>query len=226
MQALERFHASHPDVALAINVTRHPYSFLGDSKNGEGVLRSGGTWHEGLMDYTDGTENGALRAEAGLSALGSAAGIKFRYDQKTNWQPIDSQRMLLWAGRFGKAEEFMDALNHRHFELGKTASDRATVLEAARQVGLDVEAAAAFLDTNEYEDVVWKSYGDTIRKYGIHAILYFVFSVPDLGIVGGPFRAGQGRKPTPWLVNGSMDSDRFLSIFTEIYNSWRSSRQQ
>ena len=101
------------------------------------------------MDYTDGTEAGALRAEAGLSALGAAAGIKFRYDQKTNWQPLESQRMLLWSARFGKAEEYMDALNQRHFELGTSASDRSTVLEAAKQAGLDVDAAKAFLDTNE-----------------------------------------------------------------------------
>ena len=46
------------------------------------------------MDYTDGTEEGALRAEAGLSALGAAAGITFRYDQRTNWQPIESQRCV------------------------------------------------------------------------------------------------------------------------------------
>ena len=44
-KALQRFHAQFPDVALSINVTRHPYSFLGDSKDG-GFLRSGGTWHE------------------------------------------------------------------------------------------------------------------------------------------------------------------------------------
>ena len=75
-------------MALAINVTRHPYSFLGDNRGGNGFLRSGGTWHEGLMDYTDGTEAGARRAEAVLSALGAAAGINFRYDQKTNWQPV------------------------------------------------------------------------------------------------------------------------------------------
>lgn len=216
-KALQRFHAQFPDVALSINVTRHPYSFLGDSKDG-GFLRSGGTWHEGLMDYTDGTEQGALRAEQGLSALGQAAGIKFRYDQKTNWQPLESQRMLLWSGRFGKAEEFMDALNYRHFQQGKSASERATVLDAVKEVGLDVEAAASFLDTNEMEDTVWKSYGDTIRKYGIHAIPYFVFSAPELGVVGGPFRTGKG---TPWIVNGSMDADRFLQIFTDVYHSWR-----
>ena len=57
-----------------------------------------GTWHEGLVDYTGGTEDGALRAEHGLSQLGNAADIKFRFDQHTNWQPVDSQRLLLWAG--------------------------------------------------------------------------------------------------------------------------------
>ncbi len=67
--ALDRFHASHPDLAIAIDVTRHPFSFLGDSKTG-GFIRSGGdiTWHDSLVDYTDGTERGAKQAEAVLSA--------------------------------------------------------------------------------------------------------------------------------------------------------------
>ena len=133
--------------------------------------------------------------------------------------------MLLWAGKFGKAEQFMDALNFRHFQEGKSASERTTVLEAAAEAGLDVDAANAYLDTSENEDKVWKSYGDTIRKYGIHAIPYFVFSVPELGMVGGPFREGQGDKPTPWIINGSMDSDRFLQIFTEVYALWRQRRE-
>ena len=131
-------------------------------------MRSGGTWHEGLIDYTGGTEAGALRAEAGLRALGGAAGISFRFDQRTNWQPVESQRLLLWSSRFGKQEEFMSSLNHRHFELAQSASERQTLLDAAADVGLDVTAAAAFLDTDELTDVVWKSYGDTIRSYGIH----------------------------------------------------------
>jgi predicted DsbA family dithiol-disulfide isomerase len=54
-----------------------------------------------------GTEEGALQAEVGLKQLGSQAGINFRFDQKTNWQPVDSQRLLLWASRFSKQEEFM-----------------------------------------------------------------------------------------------------------------------
>ena len=32
--------------------------------------------------------------------------------------------------------------------------------QAAAEVGLDVEDAAAFLETDELADVVWKSYGE------------------------------------------------------------------
>ncbi len=140
------------------------------------------------------------------------AGITFRFDQKTNWHPLDSQRVLLWAARFGKAEEYIDRLNHRHFELGESASDRATVLAACSDVGLDAVAVEQFLNTKELEDVVWKSYGDTIRKHNIQSIPFFVFNVPELQLVGGPFRGGgperghrggRGRaEGEPWIVNG------------------------
>lgn len=213
--AIERFHQLFPDTALQVNVTRHPYSFLGDSKSG-GFLRSGGaaTWHDGLVDYTGGTEAGARKAEAALSHLGRAAKIDFRFDVRTDWQPVDSQRLLLWAGRQGKQELFMTALNRRHFTQAQSASERPTLLAACQEVGLDPDAASAFLDTDELEEEVWRSYGDTIHKYGIHAIPFFLFHHPASGAVGGPFRdAGDA---DPWIVNGSMDSDHFLGIFTEI----------
>jgi len=40
-------------------------------------------------------------------SLNPGPGIKFDFDVKTDWQPVNSQRMLLWAGKFGKQEEFM-----------------------------------------------------------------------------------------------------------------------
>lgn len=213
--AIDRFHQRFPDTALQVNVSRHPYSFLGDSKSG-GFLRSGGaaTWHDGLVDYTGGTEAGARQAEAVLSRLGATANIKFRFDVRTDWQPVDSQRLLLWAGRQGKQELFMTALNRRHFENAESASERPSLLAACCDVGLDPAAASLFLDSDELVEDVWRSYGDTIHKYGIHAIPFFIFHHPASGAVGGPFRtAGDAQ---PWVVNGSMDSDHFLDLFTDI----------
>lgn len=196
-----------------MNVTRHPYSFQGDNPNG-GIGRAEGgerTWHESLLGYCGGDERARNHAEETMRELGRRAGIELDYNVQTNWQPIDSQRLMLWARRFGKAEVYMSALARRHFEERKSASHRATLLEAVDEAGMDVEVARKFLDTDELKADVWKSYGDTIHKKGIHAIPYFVFNSPLTE--GGPFRNGTGK---PIIVNGSGDPQQFLEVFERL----------
>mmetsp|Transcript_28049 Transcript_28049/g.89487 ORF Transcript_28049/g.89487 Transcript_28049/m.89487 type:complete len:131 (-) Transcript_28049:308-700(-) len=124
---------------------------------------------------------------------------------------MESQRMQLWASRFGKAEEFMDELGKRHFTEAKSASDRATLLEVCRVVGLDAAAAEAFLETDELRDEVWASYGDTINKMGIRSIPLFLFSEhPE----GGPFRQDKGLTT---IHNGSGSPAEFLAIFEKMW---------
>lgn len=213
--AIDQFHAAHPNVALQIDVTRHPYSFLGDSVSTTGRRDQISTWHDGLLGYVGGDPAARDRAEEGMRAQGRAAGIEFDFHVNTHWQPVDSQRLLLWAARFGKQEEFMSELNKRHFEGRTSASERPTLLAAAAAAGLDASAAAAFLSGRELEVEVWKSYGETIHAKGIRSIPLFVFNVPQLNLVGGPFRAGPG---TPFVVNGSMDAPTFLRIFTAAHD--------
>jgi len=198
---------------MQINVKRRPYSFLGDSQSATGKRHKGGTWHDGLLGYVGGDEVARDEAERQLQQQGREAGITFDFNVLTHWQPVDSQRMLLWAGRFGLQEQFMTEINERHFQRGsegESASDRATLLAAAEAVGLDAAAARAFIESGEYVDDVWSSYGETIKAKNIHSIPLFVFSAPQLGLVGGPFRAGPG---TPFVINGSMDAPTFLRVF-------------
>ena len=146
--------------------------------------------------------------------LGEAAGISFDLDVKAQYQPVESQRLLLWAGRYGLQEEFMSALNALHFERRQSASVRGTLLAAAAEVGLDVGAADAFLDGDELRDEVWRSYGATIREAGIRAIPLFAFSVPELGAVGGPFR--EPGQYEAYVVRGSSGEESFLELFELI----------
>lgn len=197
---------------MLLNVTRHPYSFAGDNPNG-GVGRAEGTeklWHEGLLAYC-GSEKRRQQAEEGMQELGRRCGIEINYNVKTNWQPVDSQRVMLWARGFGKAEKYMSALARRHFEEQTSASHRATILAAAEEAGLDVKAAESFLNTEELKTEVWRSYGSTIHEKGIHAIPYFVFNSPLTD--GGPFRSGKGK---PIVINGSGDEDLFLEVFEKL----------
>jgi len=197
-----------------MNVTRHPYSFQGDNPKG-GVGRPEGTeelWHDSLVGYCGGDTKKRDNAEEMMRKLGRRAGIELDYNVPANWQPIDSQRLMLWARRFGKAEAYMSSLAQRHFEQRQSASHRATILKAADDAGLDVEAARKFLDTDELRAEVWTSYGDTIHEKGIHSIPYFVFNSPLTS--GGPFRSGKGE---PVIVNGSGDEQQFLGVFEQLY---------
>lgn len=108
----------------------------------------------------------------------------------------------------------MTALNRRHFQQRQSASLRSTLLEAAAEVGLDVTAAAAFLDTDELESEVWGWYRRTIDEKGIHSIPLFVFNVGAVGAVGGPFRLRGAADP--YIARGSMDDDYFLDLFEVV----------
>lgn len=143
--------------------------------------------------------------------LGERVGIHLDYNVQTNWQPVDSQRVMLWARQFGKAEKFMDALARKHFEERTSASHRSTLLEAAEEAGLDVEAARAFLETDQLRADVWRSYGSTIHEKGIHSIPLFVFNSELTD--AGPFRSGKGR---PVVVHGSGDEVEFLQVFEQL----------
>lgn len=196
-----------------MDVTRHPYSFRGDSKQAPIPEGKEETWHDDLLNYVGGDPDVRAAFQAQMRELGERAGIHLDYNVQTNWQPVDSQRAMLWARQFGKAEKYMSALARKHFEERTSASHRSTILSAAEEAGLDVDALRAFLDTDELRETVWRSYGSTIKEKGIHAIPYFLFNSPLED--GGPFRSGNGE---PVIINGSGDQDQFLEVFEQLYS--------
>mmetsp|Transcript_20891 Transcript_20891/g.34458 ORF Transcript_20891/g.34458 Transcript_20891/m.34458 type:complete len:441 (-) Transcript_20891:239-1561(-) len=157
------------------------------------------------------------QAMAGMVMAGKQVGIDFDYNVFINRQPIDSQRVLLYAARQGKQEAYVSALSKRHFtqgSKGESASKRHTIVAAAEEAGLDRDEVLTFLDTDELRDYVWKSYGEMPRR-GIQAIPLFVFNVPELGIEGGPLRPHAAGDPP--IVNGSMQVHTFTLIFEDLW---------
>lgn len=148
-----------------------------------------------------------------LAQLGRSVGIEFDFDVSFQWHPVDSQRMLFHASRFGSQEAYMDALARRHFTQRKASGQETTVLDAAKEVGLDPCDAKSFLDGQEYQSRVWDSYKATIELHGIHSIPFFVFNGPKTK--GGPFRKG-GVNSGELTVRGSGNVEEFLSVFERI----------
>ena len=133
------FHDRHPQVTMAINVTRHPFSFRGERSLD--VLSKDDNEEEVI--YTD-TISLAARKEKlqkrasspfpSLQRLGDAASISFDIDRTPYYNPLDSQRSLQWAARFSRQEEFMEILSRNHFIYAMSASRRENILRAIADV--------------------------------------------------------------------------------------------
>lgn len=211
----------YPDVGVVLNVHRVPYSFLGDAQQGAGHKAALAgfetpegeepTWHESLLGYCGGEAQRA-QAEQTMLECGRRAGVELDYGVQTNWQPVDSQRLMLWASQFGKAEDFIEELGLMHFSQRKSASHTATLVEAATKAGLPRSEVEAFLRTNEGKDEVWQSYHDTIHKHDIRAIPLFVFGLEDMG---GPFRPTHSGQAL--VINGSADPPTFFRVLQTLY---------
>ena len=75
--------------------------------------------------------------------------------------------------------------------------------------GMNVEDANAFLDTDEGEAAVWKSYGDLIKRYRIKEIPVFTFTT-GLSPFDPKFKSGIDIQP--YVVVGSSSVDLYVSI--------------
>jgi predicted DsbA family dithiol-disulfide isomerase len=152
----------------------------------------------------------------GLRALGRSVDIDFDFNVLFRWYPVDSQRALLYAARFGAQEAFADAMARRHFTQGMASGSQSTVLDAAQEVGLDVEEVKEMLASDEYVADVWKSYEDTVGKYNIHSIPFFTFNGPRTN--GGIFRK-DGMNSGETMVRGSGNVEQFLQVFGNILSN-------
>ena len=73
-------------MALELNVTRYPFSFVGDSRGGGGSLKGADdgdqlteTWHDALLGYMGNSHAARRQAEEGMRAQGAEAGMRSRY---------------------------------------------------------------------------------------------------------------------------------------------------
>ena len=80
--------------------------------------------------------------------------------------------------------------------------------------GMNVEDANTFLNTDEGEAAVWKSYGDLIKRYRIKEIPVFTFTT-GLSPFDPNFKSGIGIQP--YVVVGSSSVDLYVSILERLY---------
>ena len=163
---LEKALALKPEIPVEVHW--HPY-FLNDWIPREGIARS---------EYLT-TKFGSPERYAGIAQRVSAAAAEEGLDcamDKISRQPntIDAHRLIRWAEGIGKAAEMKQKLMELYFTDGADLSNRAVLVQAAADVGLDADdISEALASDQDIEEVAREAIA--AKDAGIEGVPCFIF---------------------------------------------------
>ncbi len=113
-----------------------------------------------------------------LVALGNQVGITYNFDAiKIAPNTLDAHRMIRWAAQAGpgRQNKLVDRLFRLYFTEGKDIGDHQILLDAGKEVGMDVSVLEALMPTHAEEGGVIEEIA-TAKKLGVTAVPCFVIN--------------------------------------------------
>jgi predicted DsbA family dithiol-disulfide isomerase len=115
-----------------------------------------------------------------------AADVGFRYnmnDDSRIYNTFDAHRLLHWALLKGRQRELKERLLAAYLSEGRNPSDHATLVELARDAGLDADAARGILQSDTYAAEVREREQQWLNR-GVHSVPTIVLNDRE-AVVGG-----------------------------------------
>jgi predicted DsbA family dithiol-disulfide isomerase len=163
---LEKALALKPDIPVEVHW--RPY-FLNDWIPREGISRE---------EYLTTKFGSPERYQGIASRVAQAAaeeGLTYAID-KISRQPntTDAHRLIRWAEGIGKAAEMKQKLMELYFTQGADLTNRAVLVQAAADVGLDADDIAAALASDKDVEQIEREV-ETAKDAGIQGVPLFIF---------------------------------------------------
>jgi len=146
--------------------------------------------------------------------------ILFDVNVEFQWEPVDAQRLVLWACQFGKQEAVVASLWRQHFEERTSLTSSLCLQRAGTEAGLKLEAIDDFLAGDDLKVQVHNAY-ERNQNLGIRWPPFIVLNGPLTN--GGPFRDGSR---SCRVIRGPAEAyaDAFEQIVRETRAAWEVSR--
>jgi predicted DsbA family dithiol-disulfide isomerase len=175
---LEKALALTPDIPVEVHW--RPY-FLNDWIPREGIAR------EQYLTTKFGSPERYKGIAQRVGAAAAEEGLVYAAD-KMKRQPntLDSHRLIRWAEGIGKAAEMKQRLMDLYFTEGADLTNRAVLVQAASDVGLDPEDVRAALDSDRDVAQV-EAEALSAKEAGIEGVPCFIF--------GGKFAVSGAQSP-------------------------------
>lgn len=86
--------------------------------------------------------------------IAKTIGVTFDYDHMKMTSTYDAHRLAKWSNQFGLESAFTERLMKAYFVDGLNISNHTTLIDLAKEVGLDELGAHSVLENNRYEEAV------------------------------------------------------------------------
>jgi predicted DsbA family dithiol-disulfide isomerase len=119
---------------------------------------------------------GPARAEqmfAHVTGIAAGEGLTLDYDRAIAANTFDAHRLIAWAAGQDRQTDMLEALHRAHFQEGIDIGSHAALAEVAARIGLDGEAAFAYLESDAGTSAVSADL-DEARELGITSVPTFV----------------------------------------------------
>ena len=104
------------------------------------------------------------------------ASVGFNFGPRTHvYNTFDAHRLLHWAGLEGKQLPLKLALLRAYHSEGRDPSNHDVLVETARSVGLDADAARKVLQSGDYADEV-RAEEEEFQSHGIQSVPAIIFN--------------------------------------------------
>jgi predicted DsbA family dithiol-disulfide isomerase len=125
-----------------------------------------------------------------VTRLAAEEGLEYRLSDAQRGNSFDAHRLIHLAKKHGLQAEAEERLMKAYFSEGLPIGDRETLVELAREVGLDEEEARSALEGNEFAKEV-RADERRAAELGITAVPFFV--------IGGRYGVSGAQSPAVFL---------------------------
>lgn len=110
-----------------------------------------------------------------IADQGKHIGLTFNFETLQPVNTIDAHRLIHFAERFGLASEMKEALFEAFFRDSLNIADHTVLLNLAKHVGLDSQAAETMLNSDDYLADI-EADQQTIKARDIRSVPFFIFN--------------------------------------------------
>ena len=111
--------------------------------------------------------------QANVCEIADAEGLCYNLSDTLSGNTKDAHRLLIWAEKFNKQDELLEAMYSSYFEKSGSLFDHEVLADLTSQVGLEKSAALALLNTEEFSSEVEVDQA-TAHQFGANGVPFYV----------------------------------------------------